>query len=291
MTDYEYGDYTLAQCCTECGYANNHPDFEVRVCPKCGGDVEMTRGRWKYIEIKNPWWAVVLGMGYIERTEKHRGDFVKKSDEKSTSTPDEDLRGEKFALFALSDEQIEKIKSTPPLSDEDRAWLGMRPVGKEFGSATFDDNDIKTGGWSVTFGTERPHAPKIQVHTSAGDPENILWQAAAILVLAGYKDATGFGVERGGDGRYYLIPNTLDPRGIKSHVMPFAYTEEGFEQFATIERYIRDPKNGFGLWETAESCFTIPTVLGLNPGAEIVYQWRQEILKECLSVMADRYYD
>ena len=280
MSDYKLGDYTLAQCCKDCDYANNPYHYKVDICPDCGGDVEMTRGRWKSIEVKNSWLFVILGMGNIERTEKHHVAFLKKSD---------DIGVQKYLDEALSH------PLTYTTSDEDKQWLNMSPVGKEYGSATFDDDDNKAGDWravrvlNVVLGQ---HGPKIHMHASAGDPEDIWWQAAAILVLAGYKGAIGFGVERDGDGRYYLIPETTDPRGIKSYVMPFAYTEEGFEQFATIERYIRDPANRFGLWETAESHFTMPeNLLGLNFNGDRIYQWRQQILQECLQVMADRYYD
>jgi len=107
-------------------------------------------------------------------------------------------------------------------------------------------------------------------------------------VCANYNNATSFSIEDPG-GRYYLLPRTNDPRGIPNCIMPFSYTEEGFLQFAAIERYIRDPSNCLELWEDIEARMHFSPVIGLTEGAEIAYVHRQAILKQCLRALTGDY--
>lgn len=77
---YEYGNYTLAQCCQTCDYAHNPYYFKIDICPKCGGDVDYERGRWKQAVSRNSWFqAYIMDMGRISRTPVS---FLKKKDEK-----------------------------------------------------------------------------------------------------------------------------------------------------------------------------------------------------------------
>jgi len=154
--------------------------------------------------------------------------------------------------------------------DVEEGWDRFDRIFKEVVHPMYDNDIVK-------------HEP-----TDVGNPRDIDWQAANILVRAGYNDATSFSIEDPG-GRYYLLPRTNDPRGIPNCIMPFSYTEEGYLQFAAIERYLRDPSNCLELWEGIEDRMHFSPVIGLTEGAELAYVHRQAILKQCLRAMTGDY--
>jgi len=68
-TDILYTRFTKAPCCRECGYTHNTIDemeLEHNICPKCGGCLNLTIGRWMYTEVGRPWYDFLF-IGWTRR--------------------------------------------------------------------------------------------------------------------------------------------------------------------------------------------------------------------------------
>jgi len=75
--EIKYGSYVKEQCCVDCDHAGKYkdlgglvPPLPLTVCPKCGGRLANTLGRWKYSEEPVSWWEA-LGSGRRTKIIKH----------------------------------------------------------------------------------------------------------------------------------------------------------------------------------------------------------------------------
>jgi len=132
-----------------------------------------------------------------------------------------------------------------------------------------------------------------------GDPTRVYWQAANILTVIEYREFNRF-YER--DGEYFISEDHSHLHADSEEVEWQSFTDNGFLQSYTIERYLRDPKNGWGLWEDAieetkiEDSTISFTTEDDNPenfsdgwNAGTMHQHRLRLIHKCLEKMAEQY--
>lgn len=116
-----------------------------------------------------------------------------------------------------------------------------------------------------------------------GDPTSFYWQAADILVKAGYHNFNRFQSHAG----LYYLSNDTDVFPTRNELLEFErFTENGFKQSDAIEGYIRDPKNDLKLWEKFSSSTKEQPC---EATVATMHVSRLDIILDCLSAMAEKY--
>lgn len=117
--------------------------------------------------------------------------------------------------------------------------------------------------------------------TCVGNPQSIYWQAANILVLSDYNRYVSF---------YYdaVLSYQLTHNDGAESLELFEDSEIGLIQFTVIEKYLRNPTNGLGLWETvSDAHMYYPSKQDVT--INNLHKHRKFLVRTCLEKLAEDY--